>query len=114
MSDKPETICVGLSLEPPPAAFKLVVSRQMIGAIARAFGVSEEAAKRMIDPAIIAVKEPISFRDLYVRPSGKDISGPPEIPLDLPLKKARNLRDATPWTHKRQPWQAHRSKRGKR
>lgn len=29
----------------------------------------------------------------------------------LPFKNIRSSRDATPWTHKREPWQAHRSKK---
>ncbi|WP_370677572.1 hypothetical protein [Pleomorphomonas sp. PLEO] len=31
-----------------------------------------------------------------------------------PLKDVRSTKDATPWTHKREPWQAHRPKRRKR
>lgn len=35
-------------------------------------------------------------------------------PVSAPLKNVRSTKDATPWTHKREPWRAHRPKRGKR
>lgn len=34
--------------------------------------------------------------------------------LSTPIRNVRSTKDATPWTHKRQPWQAHRPKKGKR
>jgi hypothetical protein len=120
MSNQPTIVGIDISSESSTTVDVIIdchgypISQRVVDGIAWTFGVGEEAAKLMIASAIRAVEEPPAFRDLLGRLVSKDSLEAPVISLDLPIKKARNLRDATPWTHKRQPWQAHRSKRRKR